>query len=162
MSESTNVASIRSRREALYRAVIGLEDALAGPIGDHERWRLRVAMAVDHAVARISEHVAQTEGPGNILDEIVSVAPRLARRVVQMRVDHENLEKAAHQLALAVAELTEHQDDQVDEQLEEQIEDAAIAVRNHAVEVMGQIARHRQRGADLIYEAYHVDLGNSS
>ena len=85
MSESTKVASIRSRREALFRAVIGLEDALAGPIGDHERWRLRVAMAVDHAVARIYEHVAQTDGPGNILDEIVTVAPRLDRRVKQMR-----------------------------------------------------------------------------
>ncbi len=158
MSESTKVASIRSRREALFRAVVGLEDALAGPIGDSERWRLRVAMAVDHAVARISEHVAQTEGPGNILDEIVSVAPRLAGRVMQMRVDHENLEKAAHQLALAVAELTADHDDSTDEH----VEDAAIAVRNKAVEVMGQIARHRQRGADLIYEAYHVDLGDSA
>lgn len=158
MSESTEVASIRSRREALLRAVVGLEDALAGPIGDHERWRLRVAMAVDHAVARISEHVAQTEGPGNILDEIVSVAPRLAHRVMQMRVDHENLEKATHQLALAVAGLNSDHDDTSGEQME----DAAIAVRNKAVEVMGQITRHRQRGADLIYEAYHVDLGDSA
>ena len=157
MSESTKVASIRSRREALFRAVIGLEDALAGPIGDHERWRLRVAMAVDHAVARIYEHVAQTDGPGNILDEIVTVAPRLDRRVKQMRLDHESLEKAAHRLALAVAELSSEHD-----QTEEQVEDAAIAVRNEAVEVMGQITRHRQRGADLIYEAYHVDLGNSA
>ncbi|MDH4276662.1 MAG: hypothetical protein OEW83_01125, partial [Acidimicrobiia bacterium] len=120
-------------------------------------WRLRVAMAVDHAVARIYEHVAQTDGPGNILDEIVTVAPRLDRRVKQMRLDHESLEKAAHRLALAVAELSSEHD-----QTEEQVEDAAIAVRNEAVEVMGQITRHRQRGADLIYEAYHVDLGNSA
>ncbi len=158
MSESTNVASIRSRREALLQAVVGLEDALAGPIGDHGRWGLRVAMAVDHAVARISEHVAQTEGPGNILDEIVTVAPRLERRIKQMRVDHENLEKAAHHLALAVAEL-ESDDGATDS---EGMADKAIKVRNQAVDVMGQIARHRQRGADLIYEAYQVDLGNSA
>ncbi len=158
MSEPTEVASIRSRREALFQAVVGLEDALAGPIGDHEHWRLRVAMAVDHAVARISEHIAETEGPGNILEEIVSVAPRLDTRVKQMKVDHENLEKAAHRLAAAVAELSSEHDG-LDE---EQLEDAAITVRNQAVEVMGQITRHRQRGADLIYEAYHVDLGNSS
>lgn len=158
MSETTEVASIRSRREALLQAVVGLEDALAGPIGDQERWRLRVAMAVDHAVARISEHVAQTEGPGNILDEILAVAPRLERRVKQMTVDHENLEKAADRLALAVAELTPDDDSLT----AGQIEDYAIAVRNQAVDVMGQITRHRQRGADLIYEAYQVDLGNSA
>ncbi len=157
MPESTELASIQRRREALFEAVIGLEDALASPIGDHERWRLRVAMAVDHAVARISEHVAQTEGPGNILDEIVSVAPRLDRRVTQMKVDHENLEKAAHGLALAVADLTPD-----DGASAGRSEDRAIAVRNRAVDVMGQIARHRQRGADLLYEAYSVDLGNSA
>ncbi|MDH3302524.1 MAG: hypothetical protein OES24_18645 [Acidimicrobiia bacterium] len=115
-------------------------------------------MAVDHAVARISEHIAQTEGPGNILDEIVAMAPRLDRQVKQLKVDHEHLEKAAHTLALAVAELSSEHDDLTPEQ----IEDAAIAVRNQAVEVMGQITRHRQRGADLLYEAYHVDLGNSA
>lgn len=158
MSETTKVASIRSRREALLQAVVGLEDALAGPIGDQERWRLRVAMAVDHAVARISEHVAQTDGPGNILDEILRIAPRLERRVKQMKVDHEVLEKSAHQLALAVAELSTAEDEK-DPQLRK---DRAIAVRNQAVDVMGHIARHRQRGADLIYEAYQVDLGNSA
>ncbi len=158
MSDSTKVASIRNRREALLQAVVGLEDALAGPIGDHERWRLRVAMAVDHAVARISEHVTQTEGPGNILDEILAVAPRLERRVKQMRVDHENLEKAAHRLALTVGELST---DDVDAATGK-TEDRAIEIRNQAVDVMGQIARHRQRGADLIYEAYQVDLGNSA
>ena len=158
MSDSTKVSSIRSRREALLQAVVGLEDALAGPIGDQERWRLRVAMAVDHAVARISEHIAQTEGRGNILDEILAVAPRLERRVKQMRVDHENLEKAAHQLVVAVTELSAVDDDTESDVME----DRAIAVRNQAVEVMGQIARHRQRGADLIYEAYQVDLGNSA
>ena len=158
MSKSTEEASIRRRREALLQAVVGLEDALAGPIGDHERWRLRVAMAVDHAVARISEHVTQTEGPGNILDEILAIAPRLERRVEQMKLDHENLEKAADRLALAVADLATSDDDLT----AADAEDNAIAVRNHAVDVMGQIARHRQRGADLIYEAYQVDLGNSA
>lgn len=158
MSESTKVASIRSRREALFQAAVGLEDALAAPIGDSERWRSRVATAVDQSVARIADHIAQTEGPGNILDEIVTVAPRLDRRVKQMLVDHENLEKAAHILVLAVAELSSEHGDLTPQQLE----DAAIAVRNQAVELMGQITRHRQRGADLLYEAYHVDLGDSA
>lgn len=154
MSETTGLASIRRRREALHQAVVGLEDTLAAPVGDGEHWRLRVAMAVDHAVARIGEHIAETEGPGSILDQIRQTAPRLSRRIDQMRVDHERLEKAGHALAHAVADLGESEG--------EGMPDRANAVRNQAIEMMGQIARHRQRGADLLFEAYHVDLGNSS
>jgi hypothetical protein len=154
MSTPNEVASIRIRRESLLQAVIGLEDALASPLGDKEKWRLRVAMATHHASARIEEHVTQTEGAGHILEEIRSVAPRLDRRVEQMLVDHETLQKAAHDLQTAVATL-----EVVDD---EEAADQAIVVRNKAVEMMGLIARHRQRGADLVYEAYHVDLGNSA
>ena len=154
MTKSHDVASIRSRRESLLRAAIGLEDALASPVGDGERWRLRVAMATDHATARIVEHISQTEGAGNILEEVSAHAPRLARRVEQMLVDHERLEKAAHDLQTAVAELDHVDDDQLEAQ--------AIVVRNKSVDMMGLIARHRQRGSDLLYEAYHVDLGDSA
>lgn len=53
----------RIRREALSQALIGVEDALSTPIGDGERWRLRVAMAVDYAANRVDEHIEQTEAP---------------------------------------------------------------------------------------------------
>lgn len=154
MSKSHDLASIRSRRESLLRAAIGLEDALASPLGDEDRWRLRVAMATDHAAARIDEHVLQTEGADNILEEVRTRAPRLDRRVDQMLVDHEDLEKAAHDLETAVAELDFVDGDKREAQ--------AIVVRNKAVDMMGLIARHRQRGADLLYEAYQVDLGDSA
>lgn len=154
MSDSNEITSIRSRREALLQAIVGLEDALAAPLGDGVKWRLRVAMAIDHSVARLDEHIKQTEGPGNILDEIRQAAPRLDRRVTQMMVDHERLEKAAHALQVVVAELAEVEGDE--------LLDMAIELRNGAVEMLGQMTRHRQRGADLIYEAYQVDLGDSS
>jgi len=154
VTKSHDVASIRSRRESLLRATIGLEDALASPLGDGDRWRLRVAMATDHAIARLGEHVSETEGAGNILEEVRAHAPRLARRVDQMLLDHERLEKAAHELQTAVAELELVDDDQLEAQ--------AIVVRNKSVDMMGLIARHRQRGSDLLYEAYHVDIGNSA
>jgi hypothetical protein len=31
--------------------------------------------------------------------------------------------------------------------------------RRHALELMAALVRHRQRGADLVYEAYSVDIG---
>ena len=40
--------------------------------------------------------------------------------------------------------------------------DHAVTIRNQAIELLGQLTRHRQRGADLIYEAYQVDIGESA
>ena len=42
-----------------------------------------------------------------------------------------------------------------------QTEEAVAAHREAATELVGRIVRHRQRGADLIYEAYEVDIGGS-
>jgi hypothetical protein len=35
------------------------------------------------------------------------------------------------------------------------------AFREEVTTLMGQLVRHRQKGADLVYEAYDVDLGGS-
>ena len=35
------------------------------------------------------------------------------------------------------------------------------AFREEVTTLMGQLVRHRQAGADLVYEAYEVDLGGS-
>ncbi len=35
------------------------------------------------------------------------------------------------------------------------------ALREEATALMGQLVRHRQAGADLVFEAYEVDLGGS-
>jgi hypothetical protein len=36
-----------------------------------------------------------------------------------------------------------------------------VALREEATALMGQLVRHRQAGADLVFEAYEVDLGGS-
>lgn len=147
-SDQDKVAAIKIRREAIYQAITGLEDALASPVGEANQWRLRVAMAVDHAVARIAEHIKETEAEGGLLDEVVQDEPRLAGRVARMRVDHQQLEKMVDALRLALAEVGD-----------DDVADRADEIRNQAVDLLGQLSRHRQRGADLIYEAYQVDLG---
>jgi hypothetical protein len=35
----------------------------------------------------------------------------------------------------------------------------AEAVRKQGTNLLGRLVRHRQRGADLIYEAYQTDIG---
>ncbi len=148
MADRVQLDAVRTRREALYEAIVGLEDALATPVGDGARWRLRVAMAIDHATIRIEEHAKQTEAKGGFLDRVISEVPRLQRRVNQLKVDHERLEKEVDALRLAVS-LVE----------DAKIPEEAVNIRNQAIDLLGQLTRHRQRGADLIYEAYQVDIG---
>ena len=151
MAGRVELDAVRTRREALYEAIVGLEDALATPVGEGAKWRLRVAMAVDHAAMRISEHATQTEAPGGFLERTVKEVPRLGRRINQLRVDHERLEKEVHALRMVLS-MTDDDD----------IPDNAAEIRNQAMELLGQMSRHRQRGADLIYEVYQVDIGESS
>lgn len=151
MASRANLDAVKVRREALYEAVVGLEDALTTPIGDGPKWRLRVAMALDHAAVRIREHSDQAEQQGGFLDEARSEAPRLASKISQLTVDHERLEKEVDALQLAIASVEDSD-----------IPDRAVTIRNQAVDLLGHLARHRQRGADLVYEIYQVDIGNSS
>lgn len=151
MAKRVQLDAVRTRREALYQAVVGLEDALATPIGEGAKWLLRVTMAVDHAARRIDEHVCETEQPGGFFDTVVREAPRLHKRVTQLKVDHERLEKEVDALRTAIA-LVE----------DDELADQANTLRNQAIELLGQMTRHRQRGADLIYEAYQVDIGEGS
>ena len=148
MADRVQLDAVRTRREALYEAVVGLEDALATPVGDGSKWRLRVAMAIDHATIRIEEHAKQTEAKGGFLDRVIQEVPRLQRRVNQLKVDHERLEKEVDALRLSLSLVDDAS-----------IPDEAVNIRNQALELLGQMTRHRQRGADLIYEAYQVDIG---
>lgn len=148
MADRVQLDAVRTRREALYEAVVGLEDALATPVGDGMKWRLRVAMAIDHATIRIEEHARQTEAKDGFLERVVKEVPRLQRRVNQLKVDHERLEKEVEALRHS---LTLVDDANIPEE--------AHNIRNQAIELLGQMTRHRQRGADLIYEAYQVDIG---
>lgn len=148
MADRVQLDAVRTRREALYEAVVGLEDALATPIGDGSKWRLRVAMAIDHATIRIEEHAKQTEAKGGFLERVIQEVPRLQRRVNQLKVDHERLEKEVDALRLSVSLVDD-----------DKVPDQAVNIRNQAIELLGQLTRHRQRGADVIYEAYQVDIG---
>jgi predicted RNase H-like nuclease (RuvC/YqgF family) len=150
MGERVQLDAVRIRREALYEAVVGLEDALTTPVGDGHKWRLRVAMAVDHAAVRIEEHAQQTEAKGGFLEKVLIEEPRLQRKINQLKVDHERLEKEVDALRTAVSLVDD-----------DAVPDQSTSIRNRAIELLGQLTRHRQRGADLIYEAYQVDIGGT-
>jgi len=139
---------VRERRESLYRAMLALEDAVASPTEMGEPWRLRVSQAAEHMRDMIDEHTHETERPDGFLERIVSDAPRLVNRVQRIRSEHVDLQRqAGHLLGMLddtpSGALSIHADD----------------VRDEVMRLVGALARHRQRGADLIYEAYEVDIG---
>lgn len=148
MAQQAHLEAARVRRETLHQAVVGLEDALTTPIGDAAHWRLRVAMAVEHAANRLDDHIRQTEAPDGFLQRVVHDDPRLACRADRLARDHGPLRDTVQQLQRTLATL----DDAA-------VVEHGVEVRNQALEFMGALIRHRQRGADLIYEAYQVDIG---
>jgi hypothetical protein len=40
--------------------------------------------------------------------------------------------------------------------------EATTALRDHSVRLFADLVRHHKRGLDLVYEAYHVDIGGES
>lgn len=139
---------VRAHRAELGESMAALDAALALPVGLGPLWRRRVRAALTELAHDLRDHRSVTEEPGGFYDDAVSFAPRLA--------------------SIAKLQMDEHLDfiEIVDRLLGEreaglENPEAVVAHREAATELVGRIVRHRQRGADLIYEAYEVDLGGS-
>lgn len=132
----------RRRRAELLRAMQGLERAVAAPAAE-PTWRERVREQVMALRHQLAEHVVVTEGPDGLYAELLEHAPRLHRPVVRLVAEHGDLLAGCDALARQLAE-------------------PATAVRERAGELLAALSRHRQRGADLVYEAYAADIGGET
>ena len=137
-------AELRETTRELTRA---LEAASPGREGE---WMTRVAARLADLREDIVEHIVNTEAPDGLYDEIRAAQPRLQRQVNRLIADHEVLRdrvEACH--ALAIRDCGEP--------------DPVIvkAVRDEATALMSVLQRHRQRGSDLIFEAYETDIGGA-
>ena len=76
------------------------------------------------------------------------IAPHLGAKARRLREEHPvitaALTEAASLLAIPPAD-----------------EEAADAARDGLQRLMGRIVRHRQHGADLVWEAYAIDIGGA-
>ena len=90
------------------------------------------------------------EAPGAFLDELVSESPRLATPARRLRREHVDILES---IVRSEERLTAPPSDEI-------AYDAwADEIRAELTTLLVALARHRQRGADLVYEAYDVDLG---
>jgi hypothetical protein len=142
-----DLREVQQRREALLRRVAALEAALAAP-ATTTRWPEGIGDALSSLLATLEEHVTATEAPDGIFDQVRDRAPRLSNQIDRLVDEHVTL----------VAD-TERLIDHLDRSPTERTAEETAAIREQALELLAAIVRHRQLGADLLYEAYNVDVG---
>jgi hypothetical protein len=149
--DSTNPVDLAGQqRERLRDALVAFEDALssAGP-RRAAAWAEGVVQCILRVEAEFHHHVDFTEQEDGLYDDILEVAPRLAHRVEQLRQEHNEIAIALSDCLTRVELVpnTAHAD-------------WVAARREDCNALLGRLVRHRQRGADLVYEAYS-EVGGS-
>jgi hypothetical protein len=144
------IRSVRDRRQELGEAMHQLDRAIASPApGREPAWLEVVRPGLERVVVGWTEHVAVTEGPGGLHDRVLERAPRLTTMVVGLQAEHASLLEA---LEDSLAGLPG--DDELDRQ-------EVVRIRHLTLALLSRIHHHRHRGADLVYEAFTVDIGSS-
>lgn len=144
--------ALRQRRAELRESMDALEAALAAPALESQvRWRQRVHGALTDLSAGFQDHVGITEGPDGLYDELRTKAPRLTHSVDRLGQEHE-----------AIAELLGALLARTGPDAEGEAEGAAELIREQGTTLLGLLVRHRQRGADLVFEAYEFDIGGET
>ncbi len=89
----------------------------------------------------LTEHIEVTEGRGGLLEEIRDTAPRLSNEIALIEAEHDELLSLLEKAETAVQQSNDRR-----------------AIRNRAMAILPRLSLHRQRGADLVYDAYNVDI----
>ncbi|MCA0336338.1 MAG: hypothetical protein LCH66_05635 [Actinobacteria bacterium] len=141
-----HLAQVRAQRAELGESMRALEDALALPLG-LAVWGRRVRAALTEVAHDVGEHVELTECEGGLYADLAAAAPRLASGIEAQLADHA-------WLVAEVERLLQARDDGISR--------ADLgAHRDEVTALLQRLVKHRQRGSDLIYEAYEVDIGGS-
>ncbi|MBD3924420.1 hypothetical protein IEZ26_07310 [Nocardioides cavernae] len=148
-SDRELLEELRRHRAELRESMSALEDALASPaVSDLSRWTQRVEAALAEVSGDFRAHVDLTEGPKGLYLELLQTSPRLAGAVDGLTRDHLLVGGQLDDLLTRVAGPDVVAD--VD------------GVRSSATALLGRLVRHRQRGADLVFEAYEFDIGGET
>lgn len=144
-----------ARTPELLQLMSSFQRAVA-VVPHNARWRNDVGERLSGLRQAFAEHVGVTEGPNGLYHELVNQAPRLAPGVHHLVQDHRELLAAMDGLEARVcsgsdqAEPGGGADPEVDQ------------LRGWARQLIRELYEHRQRGADLVYEAYSTDIGGET
>jgi hypothetical protein len=121
-----------------------MQHAIRTPVGD-PAFEPGVIHAMAQLKAAFAEHVQVTEGPSGLYAGVLDDAPRLASYLNDLVGDHRSVWSALDELEGRLSD--RHPPE---------------AVLRHADRLIREVWQHRQRGADLLYEAYDTDLGGET
>lgn len=144
MTAGDTFAGVGRQRSELGRAMQQVELAAAAPSAKAS-WIGDLRQSLSELEIAFTSHVENVQAPDGLLEGIVDRAPRLQRVVERTREDHALVRQSiADALELVSSpDAASKQDD----------------IRDTTLTVLLALARHRQKGADLIYDAYDIDIG---
>ena len=144
----TELEAVRVRRAELRESLSFLERCLAAPAsGRAVVWGEAVHDALRLLTGDFGAHVEVTEGPDGLHQSILARDLRLTNAVTTLTNEHA-------EMAAEIAALVADSEPPVAEQ---DVDD----LRERATRLLGHLVRHRQVGADLVYEAFHTDVGGA-
>jgi hypothetical protein len=145
---SPTLAETARRRADLHLALVAVEKAISSPAGGREPdWSkdvLRALQDLDHALV---EHIEITERPLGLYEEIAQKAPRLTNQIDRMKEEHPGLQDTTRELIARLESGSIGGDWPLAE------------ARDDLQRLLGRLVRHRQLGADLVWDAYNLDIG---
>ena len=145
------LSEARARRATLHDALVDLEVAISSPAsGRIPEWTALGTKEMTGVRDAFEQHVLVTEKPGGLYEEIIMRAPRLDGTVRRLKDEHPDI---AEKIGVML----------------ERLEKAPVGgpewplddARDDLQRFIGTLIRHRQKGADLVWEAYNVDIGGT-
>jgi hypothetical protein len=125
--------------------------AISSPAaGRKDDWSGQVTKDMVGVRDAFDQHIIVTEKPGGLYEEIMERAPRLAGTVKRLQDEHPAVEAS---IAKLLARLEAGEVDSDTWPLDR--------ARDDLQRLIGAVVRHRQKGADLVWEAYNVDIGGT-
>ncbi|MEO7752398.1 MAG: hypothetical protein ABIS35_03205 [Terracoccus sp.] len=143
---AAHLARVRAHRAELAESLHAVDDALASD-AQGAAWAERLETALAELGHDLRDHVEITEGDQGLYALVRRDSPRLATPVERLVTEHARHRAQVDGLLAAL----EHDD--VDSDLP--------ALRAEVTALLAQLRLHRQRGRDLVHEAYDIDLGGS-
>jgi hypothetical protein len=144
--EHPSLTEAAGRRRDLHAALVAMEAAATAP-GRGGGWAGRALERLDDLRGAFAAHVKGTETGDGVFADVMARAPHLAHRIDHLRRDHDEITEAGDAAARTLAALTDGDEPEATE-----------AARDELLALITAISRHRQRGAQLVFDAYDVDL----
>jgi hypothetical protein len=135
------LAEAQRRRVDIHAALVDIEEATSSPaIGREEEW----AHDVVERLTRLREMTERAEG---LYDEILQKAPRLSDKVDHLKEEHPVIRDGISEILARLRTNPVGTTWSLQE------------ARDELRSILGRVVRHRELGADLVWEAYSLDIG---